>query len=112
MTKYLLLYRSTVSAQDEMANATPEQAQAGMDAWMVWGAKAGSAITDMGSPTQTVATIGDGPTASGVVGGYSLMEAETTEALSVLLDGHPHLMVPGNAIEVCELLPTPGMDEG
>ncbi len=112
MNKYLLLYRSTVSAQDQMANATPEQAQAGMDAWMVWGDKAGSAITDMGSPAQTVATIGGDPAASDFVGGYSLMEAETTEALTALLDGHPHLMVPGNAIEVCELLPMPVMGEG
>ncbi len=109
MTKYLLLYRSTVSAGDQMANATPEQAQAGMEAWMAWGGKAGPAITDMGSPTQTVATVGDGPTTSGFVGGYSLMEAETTDALTALLDGHPHLMMPGNAIEVCELLPMPGM---
>jgi hypothetical protein len=112
MTTCLLLYRSTVSAQDQMVDATPEQAQAGMDAWMAWGGKAGSAITDLGSPTQTVATLGDGPATSGFIGGYSLMEAETTEALTALLDGHPHLMMPGNAIEVCELLPMPGMGEG
>jgi hypothetical protein len=109
MTKYLLLYRSSVSAQDQMAGATPEQAQAGMDAWMTWGGKAGPAILDMGSPTQVVATVGDGPSTSGFVGGYSLMEAESTEALTALLDGHPHLMMDGNAIEVCELLPMPGM---
>ena len=109
MTKYLLLYRSTVSAADQMAGATPEQAQAGMDAWMAWGGKVGSALTDLGSPTQNVATIGDGPATSGYVGGYSMMEAESTEALEALLDGHPHLMMPGNAIEVCELLPMPGM---
>lgn len=109
MTKYLLLYRSTTSAGDQMAQATPEQAQAGVDAWMAWGDKAGPAITDMGSPTQTVATVGDGPATSGYVGGYSMMEAETTDALTALLDGHPHLMVPGNAIEVCEMLPMPGM---
>ena len=41
MTKYLLLYRSPVSAADQMSGATPEQAQAGMDAWTVWGGKAG-----------------------------------------------------------------------
>ena len=108
MTKYLLLYRSPVSAADQMSGATPEQAQAGMDAWTVWGGKAGAAITDMGSPTQTVATVGDGPAASGFIGGYSLMEAGSTEALTAMLDGHPHLMVPGNAIEVCELLAMPG----
>ena len=109
MTTYLLLYRSTVSASDQMANATPEQAQAGMPAWMAWGDKVGAAMTDMGSPTQTVATVGDGLVTSGFIGGYSLMEAETTDVLTALLDGHPHLMVPGNAIEVCELLPMPGM---
>ena len=108
MTKYLLLFRSPVSAADQMSGATPEQAQAGMDAWTAWGGKAGAAITDMGSPTQTVATVGDGPEASGFIGGYSMMEAESTEALTAMLDGHPHLMVPGNAIEVCELLAMPG----
>lgn len=109
MTKYLLLYRSAVSASDQMANATPEQAQAGMDAWMAWGNKVGPAMTDMGSPTQSVATVGDGPVTSGFVGGYSLMQADTLDALTALLDGHPHLMMPGNAIEICELLPMPGM---
>jgi hypothetical protein len=109
MTKYLLLYRSTVSAQDQMTGATPEQAQAGMDAWMAWGGKAGPAILDMGSPMQTVATVGDGPASAGFIGGYSLMEAESTEALTALLDGHPHLMMDGSSIEVCELLPMPGM---
>ena len=109
MTKYLLLYRSTVSAQDQMANATPEQAQAGMDAWMTWAGKAGSAITDLGSPTQSVATVGDGATGSGFVGGYSFMEAESVDDLKGLLDGHPHLMMDGTSIEVLELLPVPGM---
>jgi hypothetical protein len=109
MTKYLLLYRASVSASDQMANATPEQAQAGMDAWMTWADKAGSAITDMGSPTQQVATIGEGTGGSGFVGGYSLMEAGSLDELEGLLDGHPHLMLDGASIEVLELLPVPGM---
>lgn len=108
MPKYLLLYRSAVSAQDQMAAATPEQAQAGMDAWTNWGEKAASAITDMGSPTQTVDTVGDGSSRSGFVGGYSQMETGSLEELRGLLDGHPHLMMEGNSIEVCELLPMPG----
>ncbi len=107
MTKFLLLYRSTISAQEQMADATPEQAQAGMEAWMTWAGKAGSAILDLGSPTATVATLGEGSDQPGFVGGYSLMESESTEALQTLLDGHPHLMMPGASIEVCELLPMP-----
>jgi hypothetical protein len=108
MTKYLLLYRSTVSAEDQMAGATPEEAQAGMDAWMAWAGKAGPAIVDMGSPTQTAATLGDGPASSGFIGGYSLMEAASLDELKGLLDGHPHLMMDGSSIEVLELLPMPG----
>src|SRR5262249_48508413 len=34
MTKFLVLYRSSVSAAEQMAAGTPEQAQAGMAAWM------------------------------------------------------------------------------
>jgi hypothetical protein len=110
MTKYLLLYRAPVSAQEQMANADPEQAQAGMDAWMTWADKAGSAITDMGSPTQPVATVPDGAAGgSGFIGGYSLMEAGSLDELKGLLDGHPHLMMDGTSIEVLELLPVPGM---
>jgi hypothetical protein len=112
MNKYLLLYRSSVSAEDQMAAATPEQAQAGIDAWMAWGGRAGSAVTDMGSPTQLVATVGEGTADTGFVGGYALMDAETTEALIALLDGHPHLMMPGNTIEVLQLLAMPGGGEG
>jgi hypothetical protein len=109
MTKYLLLYRSTVSARDQMANSTPEQAQEGMDAWMTWAGRAGSAITDFGSPTQPVATVGAESEGGGIVGGYTFMEADSVDELKGLLDTHPHLLTDGNAIEVLELLPMPGM---
>src|SRR5215469_4044535 len=44
MTKFLVLYHSTTSVQEQMASATPEQMKAGMDAWMAWDKKAGSAV--------------------------------------------------------------------
>ena len=52
MKKFLVLYQSTVPASEQMKNATPEQAKAGMDAWMSWAGRAGSGIVDMGSPSQ------------------------------------------------------------
>lgn len=108
MSKYLLLYRSPVSAQDQMANASPEQAQAGIDAWMAWAGNAGSAITDLGSPVSLADTIGGSGSTESVVGGYSFMEADSIEALRGLLEGHPHLMLDGASIEVHELLAMPG----
>ena len=41
MKKFLVLYQSTVPASEQMKNATPEQAKAGMDAWMSWAGRAG-----------------------------------------------------------------------
>jgi hypothetical protein len=111
MTKYLLLYRAAVSAPDQMANATPEQAQAGMDAWMQWAGRAGSAIVDMGSPVSYGGTVGATyPAGEGNIGGYSVLEADSLEALKGLLEGHPHLtMGEGAGIDIHELLDMPGM---
>ena len=48
MAKFLVLYRSKVSAVEQMAQSTPEQAQAGMDAWTTWAEQAGDAVVDLG----------------------------------------------------------------
>lgn len=109
MTTYLLLYRAPVSAADQMAGSTPEQAQAGMDAWMAWAGKAGDAIVDMGSPVAAVASVGADRAAGDPIGGYSILQADSSSSLEALLDGHPHLMLEGAAIEVHELLALPGM---
>lgn len=108
MAKYLVLYRAAVSAQEQMASGTAEQAQAGMDLWMQWATKAGSAITDMGSPLQSVTTVGTAGLP--VIGGFSILEANDADALTALLDDHPHFHAPGDTgIEVLECLPIPGM---
>ena len=79
MTKYLVLYRSSTTAADQMANATPEQAQAGMDAWTAWAGRAGTAVVDLGTPTQVVDAGGD---TGDPIGGYSILQAESAEALA------------------------------
>lgn len=110
MTKFLALYRSSVSARDQLANATPEQAKAGMEAWMTWAANAGDAIVDLGSPLAAAAHVG--PSSAGVdaaqLSGFSVLQAESANALTKVLDGHPHLGMQGGSIEVLEYLPMPG----
>ncbi len=110
MSKFLVLYRSNVSAADQMSSGTPEQMKAGMDAWMKWGEQAGSALADWGAPLGETRTVGDGVAqGAGYVGGYSIVEADSLDAATKLLDNHPHLMTPGGAaIEVHELMPMPG----
>jgi hypothetical protein len=104
MEKYLVLYRSTMTAAEQMAAGTPEQMKAGLDAWTAWGAAAGDALVDWGAPTQPVGEGDPGP--AGWVGGYSIMQAEDPAALQAILASHPHLEV--GTIEVSQLLPMPG----
>lgn len=105
MTKYLVLYRSKMTASEQMAQSTPEQAQAGMEAWMSWAEQAGDAIVDLGSPLAVVEAGGD---SGDPIGGYSIFQAESHEALAKVLHGHPHLAM-GGTIETLEFLSMPGM---
>jgi hypothetical protein len=110
MTKFMVLYRSAMSARDQMAAGTPEQAQAGMDAWMAWAAKAGDAIVDLGAPLADAAHVGPASAGEGSehITGFSVLQAESEGAVTALLDGHPHLQM-GGSIDVLEFLAMPGM---
>ena len=90
MAKYMVLYRSSTPPRDQMANLSPEQAKAGMEAWMTWAGKAGPS----GWP----------------IGGFSILEADSVDGVKKVLDDHPQLSMPGEAsIEILEFLPVPGM---
>ncbi len=110
MKKFLVLYRAPATAFEMMQKATPEQQKAGMDAWMAWGQKAAGTIVDMGSPLGKSLHVT--PEAASPVpndlGGYSILQAETKEALAESLKGHPHFMMPGGTIDVIEVMPMPG----
>jgi hypothetical protein len=108
MKKFLVLYRAPISASEQMAKTTPEQAKQGMDRWKAWGAKAAASIVDMGAPLERAAAIA-GPASAGHIGGFSIMQAASVEALKKTLDGHPHLKMPSGSIEVFEFLSLPGM---
>jgi hypothetical protein len=99
VSKYLVLYRSPTSAQEQMASATPEQAQAGMEAWQAWMTSAGDAIVDFGAPVQ----------GSGDVTGFSILQADSRSRIDELLADHPHRQMPNASIDVLEFVALPGM---
>jgi|SRR5215472_14316740 len=112
MKKFLVLYRAPASAFEQMKNTTPEQQKAGMDAWMGWSKKAGGSIVDMGAPLgkSLRVTKGGGVSPStNDLGGYSILQGESKEAVAKSLNEHPHFMMPDGSIEVVELMPIPGM---
>ncbi|MBK6694769.1 MAG: hypothetical protein IPG50_21545 [Myxococcales bacterium] len=111
MKKFLVLYKAPNSAFEQMKNSTPEQQKAGMDAWMAWSKKAQTNLVDMGAPLgkSLRVTPGGSSPSTNDLGGYSVMQAESKEALAETMKGHPHFMMPDGAIEIVEIMPLPGM---
>src|SRR5258706_9404954 len=111
MKKFLVLYKAPMSSFEQMMKATPEQQKAGMDAWMTWSKKASASIVDMGGPlgkSLRVTNTGSSPSTNDL-GGFSVLQGESKEALAESLKGHPHFMMPEGFIEIVELMPIPGM---
>jgi len=81
-----------------------------MDAWMAWGNKSASSIVDMGAPLgkSLRVTKQEASPVANDLGGYSILQAESKEALAKTLDGHPHFMMPDGFIEIIEVMPVPG----
>jgi hypothetical protein len=111
MARFMVLYRSQMSAEEQMANADPAQAQAGMDAWMAWAKEAGEAIVDLGMPLGGGRHLDGSQAATSEtdVAGYSILQADSLDDVTKLLERHPHLMVPGNSLDVLPILVIPGM---
>lgn len=112
MKKFLVLYKASLSGFEQMMKSTPDQQKAGMDAWMNWSKKAGPSIVDMGSPLGKAVSVkkagGVAPSPNDL-GGYSVMQAESKEALAATMKEHPHFMMPDGWIEIVEIMPVPGM---
>jgi hypothetical protein len=110
--KFLVLYKASAAEFQKAMSSTPEQQKAGMDAWMAWADKAKGAIVDMGAPLGKALRVTNGGASpvTNDLGGYSILQAESKEALAQTLEGHPHFMMgPASAIEVVEIMPIPGM---
>lgn len=85
---------------------------AGMKAWHAWMTTNAKSVVDMGGPlgkTKRVSRQGIADVRN-EMGGYTIVQAESHEAAAKLFENHPHFMnFPGDAVEVMERMPIPGM---
>jgi hypothetical protein len=112
MKKFLVLSRASRSGFEQMMTATPEQQKAGMDAWMRWSQQSAGSIVEMGAPLgKAVKVAKDGAVTASPndLGGYSVLQAESKEALAETLREHPHFMTPDAWIEIVDIMAIPGM---
>ena len=101
MAKYLLLYHGG----GDMAQATPEQQQQVMQAWVAWFDGLGSSVVDGGNPISRAWTVSKDGTEDNAgpnpATGYSVINADSMEQARILSKGCPHLQT-GGSVEICE----------
>ncbi len=96
MAKYVLLYQGGAAPQ------SPEEGEKVTAAWMGWFGSAGDAILDAGNAFGASTAVG-AAIADSAVNGYTIVEADSTEAVDALLAGHQHLSA-GGRIEIHETI--------
>ncbi|MFN7160162.1 MAG: hypothetical protein ACK4NC_00960 [Candidatus Gracilibacteria bacterium] len=106
MKKFLVLYCATKATLEQWNSMTQEEGQAGMDAWAQWQEAHKSELVQPGNPVgkNTRLTKEGTEATSNEVCGYSVVAAESKEAVSALLADNPHLMQTGTYLEIMELM--------
>ena len=118
MKKFLAIYTGSKEGAnhknweslDEKTRKSREHA--GMEAWTKWGQQHAKVIVDMGSPLGKTKMINaEGVTdTTNHMAAYTIIHAETHEQAAKLFLNHPHFAhFPGDAVEIMECLPIPGM---
>jgi len=117
MKKFLAIYIGTEATLEKTGwnklseGQRKERSDAGMKAWMDWGAANSRAIVDQGNPlgkTKRASPEGVSDIRNSMTG-YVIIQAESHEAAAKLFEKHPHFTIfPGDSVEIVECLPLPG----
>jgi hypothetical protein len=116
MKNFLAIYIGTDAALakakwDELSDAERKaNEEAGMKAWMEWGARHASSIVAHGAPLgKTKRAAADGITdIKNAMTAYVIVRAESHEAAAKLFENHPHFSIFfGDSVEIMECLPMP-----
>jgi hypothetical protein len=100
MKKYLVTYHGAPMPP----NPDPEMMKQMKAAFGAWLAEAGAAVADPGAPIHTVAQVAKGaPGAQVEVGGYSILQGESLDAVKAILAKHP-FVARGGTLQVSEIM--------
>ncbi len=116
MKTFLAVYVGSPAGMDawkQMDDAQRKSKEAaGMKAWQNWAETNAKAIVDPGGPLSKTKRVSKQGIADvrNEMGAYTIVQAESQEAAAKLFENHPHFTIfPGDAVEVMERLPIPGM---
>lgn len=114
MGRYAVLYSAPLSVKQRFAQATPEQAMAGMQLWVAWAKKLGQKLLDPGRPfgaAMRVTPTGAEPIDSPVVGMSIIEAASMDEALGLVKDHHHLHWAPDCEITLLEEMAIPELQD-
>jgi hypothetical protein len=99
MAKFLVTYHGGSGMP-----ADPEAMKKVKEAFGAWLASAGNAVVDPGAPIRTVGQVAKGsPAAQVEIGGYSILQGESADAVRSVLASHP-FVARGGTLQVSEIL--------
>jgi len=109
MSKFLVIYHAPAEAMTEGANSSQVEQDAGMDAWTRWAKRCGEHLVELGNPLgPSVKLTAEGEVLASTreVAGYSILEADSLQQATSLMEGHPHTAWrPDAEIEIHEIMP-------
>lgn len=107
MKKFLVMYRMDMAEiKNYMATMTEEAKKADMAEWGAWMQQNMEHFADAGGPlgkNLQVSSAGASEVSNDLAG-YSIVNAESKEAVAALLSGSPHLKMPGTTTDVMEII--------
>ena len=119
MKDFMLIFRDALPAEEQFANASPEEMQAEMEKWNIWMEGlatqgkliGGEPLLPAGKVVRgTAKKITDGAFMEGkeIVGGYLLIKATDLEEATELSKGCPTLNTDTGTVEVREIMKIQG----
>lgn len=111
MSRFLILFNAPEPMSEFMARSTPDERQAGLDAWVKWRAEAEKSVRfEFGAVVQAVQRIEQQEliASRNQASNYAFADATTKDKVVNALQSHPHLLRTGASIDVLEVLPMPG----
>ena len=116
MKSFVAVFLGSAASMDAWKNLDDGQRKqkeaAGMKAWQEWAQSNADAIVDQGGPLGKTKRISKSGIADvrNEMAAYTVVQAESHEAAAQIFENHPHFTIfPGDAVEVMERLPIPGM---
>ena len=113
MHRFIVLYRAPQKVAERFVQATPEEAQQGVQMWVDWAAKIGPALVDSGKPLGNAVSVkpsGASSSDTDIIG-MSILQAVSMEDALEMVRNHHHLHWADSCeITVLEEMPIPELE--